>query len=116
MSPDHRGESLRATGRTGNKSRFFRRSPNKWVPAMFPLTGPCRPAFVPRNDLSRPGEEIMPQNRLPRKDPEHREAVRLSWKSRHIPVGSILMGLLVLAGVLSAIFMVLAEGPSNPMP
>ena len=58
----------------------------------------------------------MPQIRLPRTDPEHREAVRLSWKSRHIPVGTILMGLLVLAGVLSAVFMVLAEGPANPMP
>jgi hypothetical protein len=42
--------------------------------------------------------------------------VRLSWKSRHIPIGTILIGSLALAGVLSAVFMVLAEGPSNVLP
>jgi hypothetical protein len=56
----------------------------------------------------------MPDKRPRRKNPEHREAVRLSWKSRHIPFGTILIGGLALAGVLSAVFMVLAEGPSNP--
>ena len=54
-----------------------------------------------------------PPNR-PRTD--HREAVRLSWKSRHIPVGTILVLGLILACVLSAIFMVIAQGPSNPIP
>ena len=56
----------------------------------------------------------MPVIRRPPRNPEHREAVRLSWKSRHIPFGTILIGGLALAGVLSAIFMVLALGPSNP--
>jgi hypothetical protein len=51
---------------------------------------------------------------LPR--PEHWEAVRLSWSSRHILAGSLLLGLLVLAAVLSAVLMVIAEGPANPIP
>ncbi|WP_210484210.1 hypothetical protein [Microvirga antarctica] len=49
-------------------------------------------------------------------DPEHREAVRLSWKSRHIPWGTILLGSLIVSGVLSAILTVVAEGPANPQP
>lgn len=47
---------------------------------------------------------------------EHREAVRLSWARRHIPVCTLLIGGLVLAAVLSAILMVIAEGPSNAIP
>ncbi len=47
---------------------------------------------------------------------DHREAVRLVWKSRHIPVGTFLVCSLALAGVLSAIFMMVAQGPSNPIP
>jgi hypothetical protein len=47
---------------------------------------------------------------------EHKEAVRLSWKSRHIPVGTLVLGGLVLAAVLSAIFMVISQGPRNPIP
>jgi hypothetical protein len=35
--------------------------------------------------------------------PEHREAVRLNLKSLHIPVGTILIGGLILAVTLSAI-------------
>ncbi|WP_153245867.1 hypothetical protein [Microvirga brassicacearum] len=58
----------------------------------------------------------MPGKRSRRPKPEHREAVRLSWKSRHIPIGTILIGSLALVGVLSAVFMVLAEGPSNVLP
>jgi hypothetical protein len=56
----------------------------------------------------------MPNKQIHRRNPEHREAVRLSWKSRHIPFGTILIGGLALAGVLSAVFMVMAEGPVNP--
>jgi hypothetical protein len=48
--------------------------------------------------------------------PEHREAARLSWKSHHIPIGTLLIIGLALAGVLSATFMVVAQGPSNPIP
>jgi hypothetical protein len=47
---------------------------------------------------------------------EHKEVVRLSWKSRHIPVGTLVLGGLVLAAVLSAIFMVISQGPRNPIP
>jgi hypothetical protein len=47
---------------------------------------------------------------------EHKEAVRLSWMSHHIPVRTALLGSMLLAGVLSAIFVVIALGPSNPIP
>ncbi|QRM33636.1 hypothetical protein [Microvirga sp. VF16] len=47
---------------------------------------------------------------------QHREAVRLSWASRHIPLRTLLLGGVALAGVLSTILMVVAEGPSNPIP
>jgi hypothetical protein len=47
---------------------------------------------------------------------DHREAVRLSWSSRHIPIRTLLLGGLLLLGVLSAIQMVIALGPSNPIP
>jgi hypothetical protein len=47
---------------------------------------------------------------------DHKEAVRLSWGSRHIPVRTFLLGGLLLVGVLSAIQMVVAVGPSNPIP
>ncbi len=48
--------------------------------------------------------------------PEHWEAVRLSWRSRHIPVGSLLLSALLLASVMSAVSMVWAYGPVNVMP
>ncbi len=48
--------------------------------------------------------------------PEHREAVRLSWQSRHIPVGSLFIGALLFASVISAVSMVWAYGPVNVMP
>ncbi len=47
---------------------------------------------------------------------EHWEAVRLAWKSLHIPVGTLLIGSLLLAGVASAVSMVWAYGPVNLMP
>jgi hypothetical protein len=47
---------------------------------------------------------------------DHREAVRLVWKSRHIPFVTLFVCSLALAGVLSAILMVIAQGPSNPIP
>lgn len=48
--------------------------------------------------------------------PDHRDAVRLAWQSRHIPFGTMLIGTLLLASVLSAIFQVLALAPSNAIP
>ena len=47
---------------------------------------------------------------------EHKEAVRLSWMSYRIPLRMALFGSLLLAGLFSAIFMVIAQGPSNPIP
>ncbi len=47
---------------------------------------------------------------------QHREAVRLSWTSRHIPLRTLVLGTLALASVLSAVLMVVAEGPRNPIP
>jgi hypothetical protein len=47
---------------------------------------------------------------------DHKEAVRLSWSSRHIPVRTFVLGGLLLLGIVSAIQMVIALGPSNPIP
>jgi hypothetical protein len=47
---------------------------------------------------------------------DHWEAVRLAWKSLHIPVGTLLIGGLLLAGILSAVAMVWELGPVNPVP
>jgi hypothetical protein len=47
---------------------------------------------------------------------EHKEAVHLSWMSHHIPVRTALLGSLALAGIISAILMVIAQGPHNPAP
>ena len=46
---------------------------------------------------------------------EHREAVRLAWLSRHIPLGSILIGGFVATAIASAVLTILAQGPSNPL-
>jgi hypothetical protein len=54
----------------------------------------------------------MPKQQAPVQR-DHWEAVRLSWKSRHIPVGTILISGLAVAGVLSAVLTILAEGPAN---
>ena len=48
--------------------------------------------------------------------PEHSEAVRLTWKARHIPFVSIIVVGFFAACVLSTFFSIGAEGPSNPMP
>jgi len=47
---------------------------------------------------------------------EHREAVRLAWKSLHLPLVTLLTAGLVLVCVLSAVLMIVAQGPSNPIP
>jgi hypothetical protein len=47
---------------------------------------------------------------------DHREAVRLAWKSIHLPIGSIFIGTLLLAATLSAVSTVWGYGPANPIP
>jgi hypothetical protein len=47
---------------------------------------------------------------------DHNEAVRLAFKARHVPFGTIVITILILACVLSAILEVIALGPSNPIP
>ena len=47
---------------------------------------------------------------------EHREAIRLAWKSRHVPFGMILLALLLLGTVLPTVLTILAQGPVNPIP
>ena len=44
---------------------------------------------------------------------DHWEAVRLSWKSLHIPIGTILISGLALASIVSTVFTIIAEGPAN---
>ena len=66
------------------------------------------------DDIDTLLREVAAHGPVTRQD--HREAVRLVWKSRHIPVGTFLVCSLALASVLSAIFMMIAEGPSRPIP
>ena len=47
---------------------------------------------------------------------ERREARRLTWLSRRVPVGSILLGSAAATMLASAVFTILAQSPSNPMP
>ncbi len=49
-------------------------------------------------------------------EPEDKEAVWLAWKSLHIPVGTLLIGSLLVAGIASAIGMIWSLGPVNSMP
>jgi hypothetical protein len=47
---------------------------------------------------------------------DHKEAVRLTRRSRHIPFGTILLSTLLLSGIFSMISMVWSYGPANPIP
>ena len=47
---------------------------------------------------------------------DHREAVLLSWKARHVPFGTILISGLALVSVFSAVLSILAEGPAHGGP
>lgn len=47
---------------------------------------------------------------------EHKEAVRLAWMSYRVPVRVALFGSLLLGGIISTVFMVIAQGPFNPIP
>jgi len=51
-----------------------------------------------------------------RSSPDHREAVRLSLKSLHIPFGTIVIGSIAAASVVSAILSITAIGPANGIP
>ena len=45
---------------------------------------------------------------------DHKEAVRLVWKSRHVPVLTMLAGSWAVASVLAAVLSILAQSPVNP--
>jgi hypothetical protein len=47
---------------------------------------------------------------------DHKEAVRLTRRSRHIPFGTILLSTLLLSRIFSMISMVWSYGPANPIP
>jgi uncharacterized membrane protein YcjF (UPF0283 family) len=66
------------------------------------------------DDIDSLLKQIAPDEEKARQD--HKEAVRLSWMSRHIPVSTLLIGAMVLISVLSAVFMVVAQGPVNAIP
>jgi hypothetical protein len=57
----------------------------------------------------------MPESELER-HLERREAARLTWLSRRLPLGSILLGSAAATILASAVFTILAQSPSNPMP
>ena len=44
------------------------------------------------------------------------EALSLSWKACHVPLGTILISGLALASVLSAVFSIMAEGSVHAIP
>jgi hypothetical protein len=52
----------------------------------------------------------------PSASPDHKEAVRLLWKSRHVPVLTILAVSWAAARALSAIVSLITQGPANPIP
>jgi hypothetical protein len=56
------------------------------------------------------------REQMPDRPQDHREAVRLSLKAWHIPIGTILVGGLALASVLSAVFTIIAYGPAQGIP
>jgi hypothetical protein len=58
----------------------------------------------------------MPEQTPGRPRQDHREAVRLSWKARHIPFGTILVSGFALASVLSTVFTIVSQGPSGIIP
>jgi hypothetical protein len=47
---------------------------------------------------------------------EHKEAVSLAWMSYRISVRVAPFGSVILGGIISMVFMVTAQGPSNPIP
>ncbi len=57
----------------------------------------------------------MPEQK-PLRPQDHREAVRLSCKARHVPIGTILVSGLLLASVLSAVVYIFVSGPAQGIP
>ena len=78
-----------------------------------PPAGPERTVSHKSGTAHPPLEEVM-RSMLTAMD--HREARRLLWKSRHVPVLTIFASSWVVAGVLSAVLSILAQGPANPIP
>ena len=58
----------------------------------------------------------MPEQTLNRPRQDHWEALRLSWKAWHVPIGTILISGLALASVLSAVLAIVAQGPAHGIP
>ena len=58
----------------------------------------------------------MPEQTRTQPRQDHWEALRLSWKACHVPIGTILISGLALASVLSAVFSMLAEGSVHGIP
>jgi hypothetical protein len=48
--------------------------------------------------------------------PDRKEAKRLAWLSKHIPIGTILLGTLLVLGIVSAMAMMWGFGPASPIP
>jgi hypothetical protein len=47
---------------------------------------------------------------------DHKEARRLTWKSRHIPFGTLFAASWIATAVMSAVLTILAQSPANPIP
>jgi hypothetical protein len=60
--------------------------------------------------------KLMSKKKASQAVQDHAEAVRLAWKSRHVPVGTILLLILILGTVIPTILTILAQGPVNPIP
>lgn len=58
----------------------------------------------------------MPEQTRTQPWQDHWEALCLSWKACHVPIGTILIGGLALASVASAVFSILAEGSAQGIP
>ena len=73
---------------------------------LFPMRSPVRKGWRQpwqTDSQTHPGQSM-------------RKRVRLSWRARHIPVGTPLLGGLLLAAFFSAVVMIISQGPHNPIP
>jgi hypothetical protein len=52
-------------------------------------------------------------NRDPYSPQEHREAMRLHWKTRHLNIGLLPLGALIVWSLLPTILTIMAQSPAN---